>query len=178
MKYYSQVTEVEAIQFKPDGSNYDEVIAIVGLNKGHAELAYLNKDGSAAPRGTITAYKAIALLTSPGGPYVPVLPGYFVILNAQEEMYAVPEDLFKLYHVINPDDITVAGITFGDLRQEVAKFHPPLASVIVADKEEVEDNARAGRFLKEFGLAYEDSDGEEYYVINGKVCIIRNEGTV
>lgn len=167
-KFYSQPIEVEAVQFLPDGSNWDEVVTAVRLRGGFAEMHYLDKDGNQAAKGKITAYKGIALQVAPGQPVIPVFPGSYVMLNS-DEFYAVPPVIFEEYHTKNIDDLYIGDFTFGDLRKEVERLNPPFEQVFTADKHKVDENMLAVDFLKQCAIIHQDSEGLEYFVINGQV---------
>lgn len=167
-KFYSQPIEVEAVQFLPDGSNWDEVVTAVRLRGGFAEMHYLDKDGNQAAKGRITAYKGIALQVAPGQPVIPVFPGSYIMLNS-DEFYAVPPVLFEEYHTKNIDDLYIGDFSFGDLRKEVERLNPPFEQVFTADKAKIAEDLSAREFIEGFGIKHVDSDGLEYFVINGQV---------
>lgn len=169
MKYISHPIVVEAEQFKPDGTNAQELVTIVKLHKGEARWVYLDKDGNESPN--LTTKKGIVLRSYPGGPLLPVLPGDFIILNAKGEFYNVPEKDFREYHTTSWDEIGDGDMTFGLLYKMLNKLAPPLEQILVSDKVEVPEELSAREFLQANGTRHTDSDGIDYYVVNGKVFI-------
>lgn len=163
----------KAIQFLPEGNNWDEVAAIVKLNGGHAEMIYTDKNGQPAPPGNITEHKAVLLKVNAQSAVV-VTKGNFIILNT-DEMYPVPEKDFKAFYLPFSDinQIGNGQHTFSDLYKRIEFFDPTLEQILVTDKTGFKgmEETSAIDFIKMFAITHGDSEGKEYFVINGLVFV-------
>lgn len=161
---------VKAIQFAKDGSNWQEVVSMVALNGGLAEMRYLNGRGQPQPPGTITTVKGI-VVKGPDSPPMICNQSEYILLNGRE-FYPVPEHIFNQYHLPMADvnKITNGQHTFVELYKKIGTYEPTLEEILVSDKWDLRDYALPVKeFVRAHATIHTDSALKKYYVLHGVV---------
>jgi len=173
MNFISRPAPVKAIQFLPDGSNFDHVINIIKIHGGFAELGYLKKDGSPAPKHTITENRCIIL---PIENQIMFLPkGTFFVLEDGGTVYPIEQEDAKLLFLPLEDinQISNGLHTFKELYAKISDYEPTLEQILVSPHMHVEaDSKEVQAFIRNRSICVTDSEGIEYYVLNGLVYIL------
>ena len=112
MEYYSKPILTKAVQYT--GDNWAEVIQVVMLNKGHAEICYVDKDRRRTDNGVITEFRALQLMVGPGQ-WLLVFKSDWIILNNDSGMFPIPDADFKMYYVASAGEISDGYHTFDEL---------------------------------------------------------------
>lgn len=172
LEYISKPAYTKAVEFKEDGSNWKEVIDLVRLNGGEADLIYLTKDGNPAGPNKITEYRGVILTVGPGQA-VAVPRGTFILLNHQPMFPMLKKDFLEMNLTMQDiNEISNGQHTFKQLYRELERFEPTLEQCIVADKFSLsKEKPEVAEFIRHMSTHHVDNMLKTYYVLHGRVYV-------